>query len=137
MATPGIEQVEQVETSDHVTMPYETEEQSREDQTMKTIERITDKEIAEISGSRKNPCIKSSGECYIITKLTLFTDGELTLCHDGEFITIAKARDINVFATEREAREWVAKMALDDNDACSSVKATYTIRCHMFDEDNI
>ena len=96
---------------------------------MKTIERITDKEIVEISGLRKEPCTKFSGECFIITKLTIFTDNEL--------ITIDKARDVNVFATEREAREWVAKMMLDKDDSGLAVKHTYTIRCHMLDEDNL
>ena len=96
---------------------------------MKTIERITDKEIVEISGLRKEPCTKFFGECFIITKLTIFTDNEL--------ITIDKARDVNVFATEREAREWVAKVMLDENDTSISVKHTYTIRCHMLDEDNL
>lgn len=37
MDVPGIEQVEQVETSDRVTMPCEIEEQSRKDQAMNTI----------------------------------------------------------------------------------------------------
>ena len=37
MATPGIEQIEQVETSNRVVMPCEIEKQSREDQTMNSI----------------------------------------------------------------------------------------------------
>lgn len=96
---------------------------------MKTIKRITDAEIVEISCSRKEPCTRVTGECHVVTKLTIFTDDEL--------ITIDSAEDVNVFATEREAREWIAKMILSKDDSCSSVKYTYTTRCHTLDEDNL
>ena len=96
---------------------------------MKTIKRMSDAEIVEISGQRREPCTKVTGECYIVTKLILFTDDEL--------ITIDSAEDVNVFATEREAREWIAKMMLSKDDSCSSVKHTYTTRCHTLDESNL
>lgn len=71
---------------------------------------------------RKRPCITESGECYIITGMRIYDDGEV--------YKIDSVHDTNVLATEREAREWIAMMVLDKNDADLAVKHVYTVRCH-------
>ena len=89
---------------------------------MNNIKRITDGDIIELSAERERPCFTESGECYIVTRVSIYDDGERYEIED--------IRDVNVFATEREAREWAAKMLLSKDDSCSVVKHTYTVRCN-------
>lgn len=89
---------------------------------MTTIKHISNDEILALNRVRRRPCITESGECYVVTAMRVYDDGEV--------YRIDSAHDTNVLATEREAREWVAKMALDEDDADSAVKHVYTVRCH-------
>lgn len=89
---------------------------------MTNIKRITDEEIIALNTVRNRPCITESGECYIITTVHVYDD--------GEHFEIDRAHDTNVLATEREAREFVAKRMLSKDDSCYPIKHTYTIRCH-------
>lgn len=89
---------------------------------MTNINRITDEEIIALNTVRKRPCITESGECFIITNIRIYDD--------GEHFEIDGLHETNVLATEREAREWVAKMMLSKDESCYSIKHTYTIRCH-------
>lgn len=89
---------------------------------MTTIKRISNDEILALNKVRKRPCITESGDCYIITAVRVYDDGEV--------YRIDSVHDTNVLATEREARAFIARMTLDNDDACSSVKTTYTVRCH-------
>ncbi len=89
---------------------------------MTDIKRITDEEIFALNTVRKRPCITESGECYIVTRVSIYDDDERYEIED--------IRDVNVLATEREAREWAAKMLLSKDDSCSVVKHTYTVRCN-------
>ena len=89
---------------------------------MKTNKRITDAEIIALNEVRKRPCITDGGECCIVTSVRIFDDGER--------FEIDSVHDVNVLATEREAREWVAKMMLGKDDADPAIKHTYTLRCH-------
>lgn len=89
---------------------------------MKTNKRITDAEIIALNEVRKRPCITESGECCIVTSIRVYDDGER--------FEVDSVHDVNVLATEREAREWVAKMMLGKDDADLVVKHAYTVRCH-------
>lgn len=89
---------------------------------MKSNKRITDAEIIALNEVRKRPCIKESGECCIVTGIRVYDDGER--------FEVDSVHDVNVLATEREAREWIAKMMLGKDDADLAVKRTYTVRCH-------
>lgn len=90
---------------------------------MKNAKRITDAEIIALNEVRKRPCIKESGECYIVTGIRVYDDGER--------FEVDSVHDVNVLATEREAREWVAKMMLAKDDADLVIKHAYTVRCHQ------
>ena len=89
---------------------------------MKNAKRITDAEIIALNEVRKRPCITESGECCIVTGIRAYDDGER--------FEVDSVHDVNVLATEREAREWVAKMMLRKDDADLAIKHTYTLRCH-------
>lgn len=89
---------------------------------MNNAKRITDAEIIALNDVRKRPCIKESGECFIVTGIRIY---------DGERFEVDSVHDVNVFATEREAREWAAKMMLGKDDADLAVKHAYTVRCHQ------
>ena len=89
---------------------------------MKTNKRITDAEIIALNEFRKRPCITEGGECCIVTGIRVYGDGER--------FEVDSVHDVNVLATEREAREWVAKMMLGKDDADLAIKHTYTLRCH-------
>lgn len=90
---------------------------------MKNAKRITDAEIIALNEVRKHPCIKEGGECYIVTGIRVYDDGER--------FEVDSVHDVNVLATEREAREWVAKMMLAKDDADLVIKHAYTVRCHQ------
>lgn len=96
---------------------------------MKTIKRISDAEIIAMNEVRKRPCVKESGECFIVTSIRIYDDGER--------FEVIGGSDVNVLATEREAREWVAKMMLGKDDADLAVKHAYTVRCHTLNGDNL
>lgn len=96
---------------------------------MKTIKRITDAEIIALNDVRKRPCITDCGECFIVTSIRIYDDGER--------FEVDSVHDVNVLATDREAREWVAKMMLGKDDADLAVKHAYTIRCHTLNGDNL
>lgn len=87
------------------------------------IKRINDTDILEQNALRKVPCITEGGECCIVTSVRIFDDGER--------LEVIGGSDVNVFATEREAREWVAKMMLAKDDADLVIKHAYTVRCHQ------
>ena len=89
---------------------------------MKSIKRITNAEILEQNALRKVPCITEGGECCIVTSVRIFDDGER--------FEVIGGSDVNVLATEREAREWVAKMMAGKRDADLAIKHAYTVRCH-------
>ncbi|MDY4534163.1 MAG: hypothetical protein SPD98_02795 [Tractidigestivibacter sp.] len=71
-------------------------------------EAFTDADILAVSERRGTPCVTDGGGCYVVTKLTVYADEDV--CR------VDRARDVNVFATEREACEWVSKMALAPTD---------------------
>lgn len=96
---------------------------------MKTTKRISDAEIIALNKMRKRPCINESGECYIVTGIRVYDDGER--------FEVDSVHDVNVLATEREAREWVAKMMFGKDDADLAVKHAYTVRCHTLNGDNL
>lgn len=90
---------------------------------MKNAKRITDAEIIALNEVRKRPCIKESGECFIVTSVRIFDDGER--------FEVIGGSDVNVFAAEREAREWIAKMMAGKRDADLAIKHAYTVRFHQ------
>lgn len=89
---------------------------------MKSNKRITDAEIIALNEVRKRPCVTENGECCIVTSIRVY--------NDGERFEVDSVHDANVLATEREAREWIAKMMLGKDDADLAIKHTYTVRCH-------
>lgn len=96
---------------------------------MKTIKRISDAEIIALNDVRKRKCITDGGECFIVTSIRIYDDGER--------FEVDSVHDINVLATEREASEFVAKMMLGKDDADLAVKHAYTVRCHTLNGDNL
>lgn len=87
---------------------------------------FTKDEIIELNAKRKTPCITESGECFVVKGLRIIA---------AVGYEIASAKDVNVFATEREAREWVAKMAKCFDDSCSSEKFCDIVECRNIDLD--
>ncbi len=87
---------------------------------MTNIKTIGDAEIVEYNAKRNVPCMTETGECYIVTKLRIF--------QDSETFEVTDATDVNVFATEREAEEHVARFFRAEAD--SAIKHTYTVRVH-------
>lgn len=96
---------------------------------MKNAKRITDAEIIALNDVRKRPCITEGGECFIVTSIRIYDDGER--------FEVDSVHDVNVLATEREAREWTAKMMLGKDDADLAIKHAYTVRCHTLNGDNL
>lgn len=82
---------------------------------------FTKDEIIELNAKRKTPCITEGGECFVVKRLRIFAD--------SLGCSIQSAKDVNVFATEREAREWVAKMAKNFDDSCSYEKLCDIVEC--------
>lgn len=82
---------------------------------------FTKDEIIELNAKRKTPCITEGGECFVVKRLRIFAD--------SLGCSIQSAKDVNVFATEREAREWVAKMAKSFDDSCSYEKFCDIVEC--------
>ena len=86
---------------------------------MTTIRTITDAEIVEIN-ERRHCMTEQTRECYIVTKLRVY--------QDSETFEVTDATDVAVFATEREAEEYVARFFRAEAD--SAIKHTYTVRVH-------
>lgn len=84
---------------------------------------FTNGQIIGISDCRKTPCVSDCGECYIVSILNI--------CFDDESVELLSSSDINVFATETEAREWIAKQVNQLDHACSFYKTAYTVRNHF------
>ena len=85
-----------------------------------THETITDARIVELNDLRRRPCLTDSGECFIVSKARVFDDGEV--------FRVERVTNVNVFATETEAEEYVRRMYRADGD--SVIKYVYTVRCH-------
>ena len=85
-----------------------------------TRETITDARIIELDGIRRKPCMTDDGECYIVSKARVFDDGEV--------FRVERVVNVNVFATEAEAEEYVRRVFRADGD--SVIKYVYTVRCH-------
>lgn len=84
-----------------------------------TRETIDDARIIELDGIRRKPCVTESGECFVVSRARVFDDGE---AFEVEHVT-----DVNVFATEAEAEEWVARTYRGHGD--SVIKYVYTVNC--------
>lgn len=89
---------------------------------MTNIKRITNEEIFALNTVCKRPCITESGECYIVSSYRIFDD--------GEHIEVTDKTDVNVFATEIEANEWVAKMAAKSDESDSVIKHVRSVHHH-------
>lgn len=89
------------------------------------IKNFTDDEIITFNTVRKHPCISEGGECYIISRYTIFDD--------GEHIAVTDKVDVNVFATAAEAYKWVGSMSSRRDDSCSVEKRAYSVRFHTID----
>ena len=89
---------------------------------MSTINRetISDARIVELNGLRNKPCMNEWDGCYIVSKARIFDDGEV--------FSVERVSDVNVFATEAEAEEYVARMYRACSD--SVIKYVYTVRYH-------
>ena len=85
-----------------------------------TLETITDARIIELNGLRDKPCMNEFGGCYIVSKARVFDDGEV--------FRVERVSDVDVFATEEEAEEHVARMYRACSD--SVIKYVYTVRYH-------
>ena len=81
---------------------------------------ITDARIRELNGLRDKPCMNEFGGCYVVSKASVFDDGEV--------FEVERVTDVNVFATEAEAEKWVARMYRTNSD--SVIKYAYTTRYH-------
>lgn len=86
------------------------------------IKNFTDDEIITLNTVRKYPCISEGGECYIVSRYTIFDD--------GEHIAVTDKVDVNVFATAAEAYKWVGLMSSRRDDSCSVEKRAYSVRFH-------
>ena len=85
-----------------------------------TRETITDDRIIELNDIRSWPCLTESGECYIVSKARVYDNGEA--------FEVDRVIDVNVFATEAAAEEYVRRMYYA---RCETVvKYVYTTRYH-------
>ena len=87
---------------------------------MADIRKFTLDEIRTINFSRKEACILDSGDCYIVSRYTIFDD-----C--GR-IEVTEKFDVNVFATSAEAYKWAALMTAKRDDSWSVKKYVYSVR---------
>ncbi len=67
------------------------------------------------------PRTTEGGEYWTVTRLTLIDEPDA--------VQVERAREVNVYATEREAREKCAKLMLDGRDGSSALKAVYYVTC--------
>lgn len=84
---------------------------------------MTDEEIIKLNAIRKVPCIKESGECYIVKAVRMYMEGDV--CE------LRSVSDANVFATVGEAKEDAARRTYRVDDECSCEKYMYTVE-HRF-----
>lgn len=78
---------------------------------------IADEAILALNEIRKRPCITEGGECVVVRKFRL-------ACDETGAALLGFA-DVNVFATEAEANNFIAKMELQRSDTTSFEKYTY------------
>ena len=88
-----------------------------------TRETVSDARVIELDGIRRKPCVTESGECFVVSRARVFDDGEV--------FEVERVTNVNVFATEAEAEEWVRRMYRAESD--SVIKHVYTVRCHHVD----
>lgn len=86
------------------------------------IETFTDDEIITLDTVRAHPCISEGGECHIVSRHTIFDD--------GEDIEITDKVDVDVFATAAEAYKWAAVMSCKADDSRSVRKHTHNVSSH-------
>lgn len=87
---------------------------------------MSNERIKELNQIRKVPCVKETGECFIVRRFNIF--------NEGDWAQLISMEDVNVFATEREAADWIAMMISDvffDTGSC--IKKTYTVVTHKVD----
>ena len=89
------------------------------------IKQFTDDEIIALDTVRKRPCISEGGECRIVSRHTIFDD--------GEHIAVTDKVDVNVFATAAEACKWVGSMGSKRDDSRSVEKRAHNVRFHTID----
>ena len=65
------------------------------------------------------PRTTEGGEYWTVTRLSL-TD-------EPDEVQVERAREVNVYATEREARERCAKLMLDGRDGNTDIKVVYYV----------
>lgn len=81
--------------------------------------KLTNSDIIEMSKARNVPCVKESGECFVVRAISLYVEGDV--CEPQ------KMTEVNAFATEGEARGYAAKMTENADDAESALKHVYTV----------
>ena len=81
---------------------------------------ITEQQIEDYSNATF-PRTTEGGEYWTVTRLTLIDE--------AESVQIERAREVTVYATEREARERCAKLMIDGRDGDSALKAVYYVTC--------
>ena len=67
------------------------------------------------------PRTTEGGEYWTVTRLTIIDS--------NESVQVEHAREVNVYPTEREARERCAKLMLGGMDGESALKAVYYVTC--------
>lgn len=86
------------------------------------IKHITDEEIIAMNAKRIDAtgkgCVKESGECWIVKAVSMYMEGDV--CE------VRKVTDVNVLATEGEARDFAAKMTRNQEHPDSCIKVAYT-----------
>ena len=87
------------------------------EQMTKDFKIITDEAILALNEIRKRRCITDGGECVVVRKFRI-------ACDETGAALLGFA-DINVFATEAEANNFIAKMELQRSDTTSFEKYTY------------
>ena len=65
------------------------------------------------------PRTTEGGEYWTVTQLTIIDS--------AESLQVERAREVNVYATEREARERCAKLMLDGRDGNADIKVVYYV----------
>lgn len=89
------------------------------------IRQFTDDETITLDTVRKRPCISEGGECRIVSRYTVFGD--------GEHIAVTDKVDVDVSAAVAEACRWAALMGYRVDDSRSVDKHVYDVRHHAID----
>lgn len=90
---------------------------------MTTFKRMTDAEI--IAYNEKTPCIKPSGECWVVRSVELFIDEDVA--------EVVKVTDVNVVDTEGKAHEQAARMTYASEDAEYAQKHVFIVEPRWID----